>query len=145
MSGEATPDVLVEADALASFVEQVFATIGVRGDDAALLAEILVTADLRGVHTHGVSFLPRYVERITSHQIDPVGVPRVIGDDGAVILVDANNAMGHLAAAFAMREAIGRARSLGVAAVSVRNSNHCGALAYYPMMALSEDMIGLAT
>jgi LDH2 family malate/lactate/ureidoglycolate dehydrogenase len=53
--------------------------------------------------------------------------------------------MGHLAAAFGMDQAITRARTMGLAAASVRHSNHCGAMAYYPMMALPHDMIGFAT
>jgi LDH2 family malate/lactate/ureidoglycolate dehydrogenase len=60
-------------------------------------------------------------------------------------VVDGDNAMGQIGADFAMRTAIARARTTSVAAVALRGSNHCGALAYYAMQALPEEMIGLAT
>jgi ureidoglycolate dehydrogenase (NAD+) len=53
--------------------------------------------------------------------------------------------MGQIGSTFAMRQVIERARTTGVAAAAVGGSNHCGAMAYYAMMALPEDMIGLAT
>ncbi len=145
MSLSPPTEVSVPREALEKFVRRVFVTAGVEADAANVLADVLVAADMRGVHTHGVSFLPQYVERILTGRVNPDGHPHVVKDDGAVIQVDADNAMGHLAAVFGMRQAISRARAFGVAAVAVRNSNHSGAMAYYPMLALSEDMIGLAT
>jgi LDH2 family malate/lactate/ureidoglycolate dehydrogenase len=60
-------------------------------------------------------------------------------------VVDGGNAMGQVAATFAMRQAIARARTTGVAAAAVGGSNHCGAMAYYAMLGLAQDMIGIAT
>ena len=135
----------VRPDGLESFVAAIFTATGMSADDATLMARILVTADLRGVHTHGVSFTPTYVARLLDpNGINPRGRPSVMSDRGAALLVDAGNAMGHLAAHFSMRHAIDRARLTGIAAVAVRGSNHCGAMAFYPMLALPEDMIGIA-
>jgi LDH2 family malate/lactate/ureidoglycolate dehydrogenase len=128
-------------------LEQVTSAIyegcGMSAEDAARLAHILVTADLRGVHTHGVGFVPTHVDWLLVRGVNPKGRPRVIQDNGAALLVDGDNGMGHLVAEFAMRQAIERARTTNVAVVAVRGSNHCGALAYYPMMALADDLIGL--
>ena len=63
---------------------------------------------------------------------------------GHALVVDGGNSMGQIGAAFAMGQAIERARTHQVALAAVRGSNHCGAMAYYPMLALSEDMIGVA-
>jgi LDH2 family malate/lactate/ureidoglycolate dehydrogenase len=139
-------ETMVDASALTDRVAGIYAATGMSGEDARVLASIQVEADLRGVDTHGVAMVPMYVGRLQDPEgIDPRGRPQVIRSDAAIQLVDAGNAMGHLAARFAMQHAIDRARDTNIAAVAVRHSNHCGAMAYYPMMALDEDMIGIAT
>lgn len=126
-------------------VRVTFAACGMSQIDAALLAETLVEADLRGVHSHGVLRVPEYVDKLTVGGVDPAGRPRVVKDHGAALVVDGANAMGQVASVFAMNAALARARETGVAVAAVGGSNHCGAMAYYAMMALAEDMIGIAT
>jgi L-2-hydroxycarboxylate dehydrogenase (NAD+) len=146
MSTPTSAEVVVRAERLEPYVTGIYGATGMSDGDARLMASILVEADLRGVHTHGVGFTPTYVDRLLDAQgINPRGQPRVIKSESAAQLVDADNAMGHLAAHFAMLRAIERARETNVAAVSVRGSNHCGAMAHYPMLALEHDMIGMAT
>jgi LDH2 family malate/lactate/ureidoglycolate dehydrogenase len=145
-SDQAEAEVVVQAGDLQPYVASIFAGAGMSDDDAATMGTILVEADLRGVHTHGVAFVPLYVERLLDPDgIDPRGRPEVVRSDGATAVVDARNAMGHIAALFAMGLAIETAGDTNIAAVAVRGSNHCGAMAYYPMLALEHDMIGLAT
>lgn len=114
-------------------------------EDAARLTDSLVASDLRGVHSHGVLRVPEYVKKLRVDGVNPRGVPRIERDAGAALVVDGDNSMGQIGAAFAMRAAIERARTTGLAAAAVRGSNHCGAMAYYAMMALEAGMIGLAT
>lgn len=140
MSDRETP---VPFEPLEKFVSGIYEACGMSPDDALRLAHILVTSDLRGVHTHGVGFVPTHVDWLLVRGVNPKGRPHVIKDNGAALVVDGDNSMGHLVAEFAMRQAVERARSTSVAAVAARGSNHCGALAYYPMMSLPEDMIGL--
>ena len=104
-----------------------------------------MVADLRGVHSHGLLRVPEYAEKLREGGVDPRGRPRVARDAGAALVVDGGNAMGQVAATFAMRQAIARARTTGVAAAAIGGSNHCGAMAYYAMLGLAQDMIGLAT
>jgi LDH2 family malate/lactate/ureidoglycolate dehydrogenase len=130
---------------LLALVTAIFERCAMPPDDAALLADSLVTADLRGVHSHGVLRVPEYVDKLTTGGVDPRGRPHVARDAGAALVVDGGNSMGQIAATFAMRQAIARARTTGLAAAAVRGSNHCGAMAYYAMLALDETMIGLAT
>src|SRR3712207_632382 len=131
--------------ALQALVEAIFAACGMGPDDARLLADTLVVADLRGVHSHGVLRVPEYVKKLRQDGVDPAGRPRVAVDAGAALVVDGGNSMGQIGATFAMRQAIERARTTGLAAAAVRGSNHCGAMAYYAMLALPEEMIGLTT
>lgn len=133
----------VPAEELNRLTQAIFEHCGMSSEDAALLAHTLVEADLRGVHTHGVVAIPRYRRRLLGG-VDPRGRPRVVVDAVSGLVIDGDNSMGQVAAAFAMSKGIERARTTNVAVVAVRGSNHCGAMAYYAMLALREDMIGIA-
>jgi LDH2 family malate/lactate/ureidoglycolate dehydrogenase len=132
-------------EALQRTVQAIFEGCGMAAADAGLLAEHLVRADLRGIHSHGVMRVPDYVGKLTREGVDPKGRPRVVKDHGATLVVDGANAMGQIAGVFAMREAIERARETGVAAAAVGGSNHAGAMEAYVRMAIESEMIGLAT
>ena len=134
----------VSPDALRRFVVDVFCRCEMSLDDATLVADTLVTADLRGTHSHGVLRVAEYVDKLRRDGVDPRGRPIVASDRQAALVIDARNSMGQVAATFAMRAAIDRARQTGVAVATVRGSNHCGALDYYSRLASSEDMVGLA-
>ena len=135
----------VSAEALRGLVAGIFGQLGMTPEDGGLLADTLVSADLRGIHSHGVLRVPEYVDKLAAGGVDPRGRPRVVRDAGAVLVVDGGNAMGQVAATFAMGRAVERARTTGVAAAAVRGSNHCGALEYYARLALPAAMIGVAT
>jgi len=135
----------VQADDLLGFVADAFRRCGMGDDDAALLADSLVVADLRGVHSHGVLRVPEYVKKLTVDGVDPRGRPSLVRDGGACLVVNGGNSMGQIGAQFAMARVIERAEAHGIAAAGVRGSNHCGTMAYYAMQALPRDMIGLAT
>jgi LDH2 family malate/lactate/ureidoglycolate dehydrogenase len=135
----------VEAEALRALVTSLFERCGMDVRDAALLADTLVAADLRGVHSHGVLRVLEYVRKLTRGGVDPRGRPRIARDGGACLVVDGGNSMGQIGAHFAMERVIERAAATGIAAAAVRGSNHCGALAYFAGQALPHDMIGIAT
>ena len=130
---------------LEDFVGRIFEECAMRASDAVLLTETLVVADLRGCHSHGVLRVPDYVAKFQTGGVDPRGEPQVTSERVGAIVVDGGNSMGQIGSALAMKRAIERARTTGIAAAAVRGSNHCGALAYFAMMALEENMIGLAT
>jgi L-2-hydroxycarboxylate dehydrogenase (NAD+) len=134
----------VQHTELRDLIIRLFSAAGLDEEDAREMGDHLITADLRGVFTHGSDFAPLYLDRL-ANGVDPHGKPRVIRDSTAGILVDGGNALGHIVGAYAMRLAIERAAETAVAAVAVRGSNHCGVMAYYPLLALEKDMIGLAT
>jgi LDH2 family malate/lactate/ureidoglycolate dehydrogenase len=139
-------EAVVDHASLEAYVSAIYEAAGLSGEDAQRMASIQVEADLRGVHTHGIAMTPMYLGRLLDPEgINPRGEPKVVRSAAGIEIVDADNAMGHLAAYFAMGRAIETARESNIAAVSVRHSNHCGAMAYYPMMALEHDMIGIAT
>ncbi|WP_180970643.1 Ldh family oxidoreductase [Burkholderia sp. WAC0059] len=137
--------VVVGADVLRNWVGDIFQAAGVARGDAALIADTLVVADARGVYSHGCLRVPLYLKRIEKHSVDPVAQPSIVTGKGALALVDGHNGSGQVVSRYAMDKAIELADSHGISFVTARNSNHNGALAYYSMMALQKDMIGLCT
>jgi LDH2 family malate/lactate/ureidoglycolate dehydrogenase len=135
----------VDSLALHALVAAIFVRAGMDERDASDVAGSLVTSDLRGVHSHGTMRVPEYVDKLVAGGVNARGRPHVVRDEGACLVVDADNAMGHLAMRFAMDQAAVRAGVIGIAACAVRGSNHAGAMASYAMQALPHDMIGLAT
>lgn len=135
---------LVSGADLKAWVVQVFMRVSVPEDDAVTAADALVGANLRGVDTHGVVRLPVNVKRLQAGAVNPRPNIRVEGDSPAAILVEGDNGMGMVVGAWAMREAIHRARENGAAVVVARHSNHFGVAAHYAQMATAADMIGLS-
>lgn len=135
----------IDAGGLRQWVTRIFAGCGMAEEDATLLADSLVAADVRGIHSHGVLRVPDYVRKLRLEGVDPKGRPAVVKDSGAALVVDGGNSMGQIGCSFAMGRAIERARETGVAAVAVRGSNHCGAMFYYTLQAMRAGMIGIAT
>jgi len=139
------PQIALDAADLERFGAEAYARAGVPEEDARIAAGCLVRADLRGVHTHGNHLLPWYVARLRQGGLNPRPAMRVVRESDALLLLDADAAIGHLAATRAMERAIERARRMGVGAVGVRNANHLGAASMYAMMALEHGQIGLAS
>ena len=137
-------DVRISASVLLERVTAIFVRCGMSDSDAALLADSLVAADVRGVHSHGVMRVPDYVRKLTREGVNPRGRPRIVRQKSAALVVDGDNAMGQIACEFAMREAVARAAGAGVCIAAIRGSNHCGALFYFAMQALPASMIGIA-
>jgi ureidoglycolate dehydrogenase (NAD+) len=129
---------------LRAFCAQALQRVGARPDDAAVTADALVTADLRGVHSHGVLRVGVYVDRLRAGSINPRAELAIVRDRGAVLVVDAQAGLGIAMAVGAMDLAIARGRAHGVAAVGVRNGNHCGMLAYMAMRAPAAGAVGIA-
>ncbi len=129
---------------LQSLVAQLAAGVGVPSGDAALFADALVDADLRGVPTHGVSRLNIYLQRIEAGLIDPQAELATVRRAGSVLSLDAGNGLGQVQARKALDLLILLAGQNGVAAATIRNSQHFGALSWYCNYAASQQMILLA-
>lgn len=126
------------------WVVDIFRAAGLDEADAALTADNLVTADLRGVYSHGIIRVGIYVKRLQVKVNNPAGKPEIIRSVGATAVMDGHNAMGQVVGVHAMKLAIEKAKEYGTGYVAVRGSNHYGAAAHFTMMALPEDMIGIS-
>jgi LDH2 family malate/lactate/ureidoglycolate dehydrogenase len=141
---DADTDRRVKADELSACVTAIFEAVGMAQDDAALLTDSLVRADLRGIHSHGVIRVPDYVRKMRVEGVDPRGTPKRVSRRGGAIVVDGANTMGQIGGRRAMSEAIAAARETGIAFAALNNSNHCGSLDWFTLMAAEAGMVGIA-
>jgi LDH2 family malate/lactate/ureidoglycolate dehydrogenase len=139
-----TKEILVSADSLREVVTDIFRRSGMPEADATFMGACLVDADLRGVHSHGVRYAVAYSRSLRSGAWNPTPNITAVRDRGAMLLLDADRAAGHVAGAYAMGQAIEKAREFGTGTVVVRNSNHSGAKAFYTQMAADAGCIGFA-
>ena len=135
--------VYIKADTLELFMKDVFIGLGVPNDDAKIIANVLITSDLRGIDSHGVQRCKMYYDRIKQGIYEVNTKIDVIKDGPTTALWDGNCGMGHVIAHKAMRKAIEKAKKFGLGAIAVRNSTHFGIAGYYSLMAIKEGMIGL--
>jgi|LSQX01.2.fsa_nt_gb LDH2 family malate/lactate/ureidoglycolate dehydrogenase len=124
--------------------ERILTGAGLPADQSAVVVDNLVRADLRGISSHGISRMAVYAGRVASGGLSTDGRIEIVSDAPAAMRIDARNNMGAVAGTQAMRLVIERARTCGIAAATVFNGNHYGFAAYYSMMALESDMIGVA-
>jgi ureidoglycolate dehydrogenase (NAD+) len=135
---------MIKAEKLTRFCVAALSAVGMREADAHTTANVLVTTDTWGTFSHGTHHLPNYVKKIRAGGIDPLATPEVVLDTPVLAVVDGHNAIGMVTSCSAMQLAIEKARSIGIAYVSVKSGNHFGAAGYYANMAAQEGMIGLA-
>ncbi|MDP7533385.1 MAG: Ldh family oxidoreductase, partial [SAR202 cluster bacterium] len=135
--------IFVEEAPLRETVTAIFKKMGVTDADAALGADVLVTADMRGVDTHGVSNMLRgYVAGYTGGSLNPRPNWRIVRETPATANIDSDTGLGIMVVPKAMDIAIEKAKNTGVGMVTISNGRHLGMASYHAMMALEHDMIG---
>lgn len=136
--------VWVSFDIMESFIIDVFKGIGVPEEDAKICAQVLITADKRGIDSHGIGRLkPIYYDRIKLGIQNPITKLDIVKEGLTTAVLDGNNGMGHVIAKKAMELTISKAKKYGMGMTAVRNSTHYGIAGYYAMMAAEHGMIGI--
>jgi L-2-hydroxycarboxylate dehydrogenase (NAD+) len=126
------------------FMMDVFKGVGVPEEDAKICADVLITADKRGIDSHGIGRLkPIYYDRIKAGIQNPVTTFEVVRETPTTAVIDGHDGMGHVIARKAMTMAIDKAAHVGMGMVAVRNSTHYGIAGYYALMAAEAGMIGI--
>ena len=141
----AQDEVRVGWENLRDFTREVFIRLSFLPEDAGTEAEVLVWANLRGVDSHGVLRIPRYVEQVEKGVMNPRPNIQIQNEMPATFLVDADRAPGPVVTTKAMRMVIEKARQMGIGWALIRNTTHQGAMAYYSLMAAKEDMAGIVS
>jgi len=126
------------------FSRNIFLKIGCSEADADTAARSLLSADLRGVDSHGVARLSGYIRLWEVQRVNATPKIAIVHESPSTAVIDGDRGLGLVVAPFAMQVAIDKARQCGTGWVSVRNSNHFGIAGHHAMMALQHDMIGMA-
>lgn len=129
---------------LLQFTEDVFKKIGCSEEHATIAAKVLLSADLRGIDSHGVARLTGYVRLWEANRVNARPDIRIVHETPSTAVVNGDSGLGLVVAPYAMQVAIDKAKNVGSGWVSVENSNHFGIAGYHGMMALEHDMIGIA-
>jgi len=135
---------LFPAEALLVFAQQVLQNAGVREDDSRTIADTLVCADLRGIHSHGIGKLDQYLARVNAKVLDPAAQVEIERENPVTSVINAHNGFGQAAARHAMELALQKAGAYGIGMVLVNHSNHFGIASYYSLMAAERGFIGFA-
>ncbi|HQW84411.1 MAG TPA: Ldh family oxidoreductase, partial [Ferruginibacter sp.] len=129
---------------LHDFSKKIFLKIGCNDSDAETAANSLLSADLRGVDSHGVARLSGYIRLWEAERVNAKPTLKIVHETLSTAVVDGDRGLGLVVAPFAMQVAINKAKNAGTGWVSVKNSNHFGIAGHHAMMALQHDMIGIA-
>ena len=117
---------------------------GVSSEHAETVAQSLITADLRGVSSHGILRLPVYVKRLENGKIKANPDIKKVVETDSTIVIDGDHGLGHVVAQEAIQELIAKSEKSKISAVAIRRSNHYGAAAYWAMQLAEHNMIGLS-
>lgn len=138
-------EVRVEESKLRSLVATLFMKAGLSKEDADLGADVLVTADIRGVDTHGVSNMLRtYMDSFASGMMNPNPKTVITRETPSTANIDGDRGLGIITTPKAMEIAIEKAKNVGMGVVTIHNSRHYGMASYYTLMAVEHDMIGMS-
>ncbi len=129
---------------LERFCRDAFEKFGFTSEEAAQITDVLLLADLYGVASHGMQRLVRYHRSIEKHCIRVDAKPEIVFETPVSAVIDGHAGMGQLISVFAMNKAIEKAKQVGMAFVTVRNSNHFGIAGYYAKMACEAGLIGIS-
>ena len=134
----------VPAERLERWVSRVFAIGGMPDEHAGTVARVLVWANLRGMDTHGVVRVPRYMEWLRSGELNARPAMTTRNEALACVLLDADRAAGPVSMVFATDLALGKAKASGIGLCLVRATTHTAALGYYTHKAAEAGMAAIA-
>jgi LDH2 family malate/lactate/ureidoglycolate dehydrogenase len=137
------PTTTIAADELTGLATSALATVGLTPASAETIADVLVTADLFGIHTHGVLRIPQYLERVGVGGINPRADITTTHVAPALSLVDGDNGIGPLVASTALDAALRSAQDTGIGAAFARHSNHFGPVMPYLYKATSQGFAAI--
>jgi L-2-hydroxycarboxylate dehydrogenase (NAD+) len=138
------PTITYPIEKLSDYSAKVFTHFGVPAEDAALASEVLATADLRGIESHGVARLHTYFDMLDNGRINPTPEIKIVRETPSTATVDGDNGLGLIVGPKSNEIAMNKAAEVGSGWVSVRNTNHYGIAGYYVLQALKRDLIGWA-
>jgi L-2-hydroxycarboxylate dehydrogenase (NAD+) len=126
-----------------SIIESILKRMNVSAEDASIVADVTVDADLKGFSSHGIGRFPQYIKGLKAGTIAQDAEISTENETVSMALLNGNHKFGHVVTYNAMEIAIKKAKETGIGVVGVHNSNHFGVAGYYSDMAIMNDMIGI--
>ncbi len=139
-----TPYIRYSYKELERFCNDCFEKFGFTKDESKIISDVLLLSDLFGIESHGMQRLARYHKGIEKGLIKVNAKPEIVHETPVSAVIEGNDGMGQLIAHKAMTLAIEKAKTTGMAIVTVRNSNHFGIAGYYAKMACDAGLLGMA-
>ena len=127
-----------------TYCETIFQKHGFTPEESRGITDVVLTADLYGIESHGIQRMIRYHNSIVKGLVDPKAKPVTVFETPVSAVIDGNHTMGQVTARTSMELAISKAKEHGFGAVTVRNCNHYGIAGYYPKLAANEDLLGFS-
>ena len=134
----------VNTQELNTFVITIFKKMGMESEDARITTDVLLSGDQRGIESHGVARLKRYIDGIKSGIMKVNPDIKTIVETPVSLVIDGDGGMGQIVGHYTMKRCIEKAKENYICFASVRNSNHYGIAGYYSLQALEENMIGIS-
>lgn len=136
--------VKLKVEVLNKFCNDAFQKFGFTEEQSKIITDVLLTSDIYGIESHGMQRLSRYNNGIQKGLIHVDAKPEIVFETPVSAVIDGHAGMGQLNGYFAMKTAIEKAKTTGMAVATVRNSNHFGIAGYYARMACNEGLLGMA-
>src|SRR5579864_5335251 len=136
---------IIQAERLTRIGAALLKAAGASDEEASAVASGCVNANLAGHDSHGIIAIPTYIDRIKAGHIVPGAKWTIVQESPTTTVIDGHWGFGFHVNAKAMELTIAKAKTANVAACTVFRQSHVGRLAHYPMMAMREGMIGIAT
>lgn len=133
----------ITAEQERSIITGILKCMKVSDEDASIVADVTVDADLKGFSSHGIGRFPQYIKGLKAGTIDPEAELSIESETDSMALINGNHKFGHVVTYSAMEIAINKAKQNGIGMVGVHDSNHFGVAGYYSDMAIMNDMIGM--
>ena len=137
--------IYIDIKTLKNFIRDVFVGLNVNKADSEIIADVLITSDLRGIDSHGIQRCKMYYDRIKKGIYNTKTKIKIVKKGPTTAVIDGGCGLGPIIGYNAMKLAIQKAKKYGLGAVAVRNSTHFGIAGYYSLMATKEGMIGITT
>lgn len=133
----------IQADALTSKVADIFEKMGSPREEAVLVADSLVQANLKGHDSHGVGLVATYVRHFENGLLKPNTAVEMVKDDGAILMFDGGRGFGRRVGGEAMDASVARCLETGVMLVTLRNAHHLGRIGAYGEIAMAAGLISI--
>jgi len=137
--------IFIDIKTLKNYIRDVFIGLKVNKVDSEIIADVLITSDLRGIDSHGIQRCKMYYDRIKKGIYNTKTKIKIVKKGPTTAVIDGGCGLGPVIGYKAMKLAIQKAKKYGLGAVAVRNSTHFGIAGYYSLMAIKEGMIGITT